>query len=229
MRRQGEPGRDPIVLFLSLAACRSRRGRSTSSSLMEPASSQMSSRTANTSARLPRRAVVLALLLACKPVLAQASASEAEVKAAYLHKFAGFVEWPADRFASASSPYVVAVAGDEAVLEELRRIARGRLVQGRPVAVVPAAVGDVPRDANVLFIGRAAMRDAPALVADARNDHVLVVTEAPSGLAAGATLNFVQQDGRVRFEASLAAARASDLRLSSRLLGVATRVVEAQP
>ena len=75
-------------------------------------------------------------------------------------------------------------------------------MQGRPVAVVPAAVGDVPHDANVLFIGRAAMRDARALVAEARSDHVLVVTEAPSGLAAGATLNFVEQDGRVRFEAA---------------------------
>ena len=94
--RKDEPGRDPIVLFLRVAACQSRRGRSISSSLMEPASPQMNSRTANTSARLPRRAVVLALLLACKPALAQASASEAEVKAAYLHKFAGFVEWPAD-------------------------------------------------------------------------------------------------------------------------------------
>lgn len=188
----------------------------------------MSSRTAAAASFLVR-AIVLALLLAHKPVLAQASASEAEVKAAYLHKFAGFVEWPADRFRSPTSPYVVAVAGDEQVLEELRRIARGRLVQGRPVSVVPAAPGDVPHDANVLFIGRGAMRDAAALLADVRSDHVLVVTETPSGLAAGATLNFVEQDGRVRFEASLASARAADLRLSSRLLGVATRVVEAQP
>jgi hypothetical protein len=172
---------------------------------------------------------MLTPLLACKPVQAQASASEAEVKAAYLHKFAGFVEWPADTFSSPSSPYVVAVAGDEPVLDELRRIARGRLVQGRPVSVVPAAAGDVPRDADVLFIGRSAMRDAAALVAEARSEHVLVVTEAPSGLAAGATLNFVEQDGRVRFEASLASARAADIHLSSRLLGVATRVVEGQP
>jgi hypothetical protein len=190
----------------------------------------MSSRAAtHAAASTRRRTLVLALLLACGPVRAQASASEAEVKAAYLHKFAGFVEWPADHFRSPSAPYVIAVAGDEQVLEELRRIARGRLVQGRPVAVVPAAVGDVPRDANVLFIGRSAMREAAALVAEARSDHVLVVTEAPSGLAAGATLNFVEQDGRVRFEASLASARAADIRLSSRLLAVATRVVETPP
>ena len=180
-------------------------------------------------ASLLRHALVLVPLLACAPVLAQASASEAEVKAAYLHKFAGFVEWPGDTFRSPSSPYVVAVAGDEPVLEELRRIARGRLVQGRPVTVVPAAAGDVPREANVLFIGRAVMRDAATLIADVRGEHVLVVTETPSGLSAGATLNFVEQDGRVRFEASLASARAADIRLSSRLLGVATRVVEAQP
>jgi len=190
----------------------------------------MSARSAATaSASLLRRTIVLTLLLACGPGRAQASASEAEVKAAYLHKFAGFVEWPAERFPSPSAPYVIAVAGDEQVLQELRRIARGRLVQGRPVSVVPAAAGDLPGDANVLFIGREAMRDAAALLAQARRDHMLVVTEAPSGLAAGATLNFVDQDGRVRFEASLASARAADIRLSSRLLAVATRVVEAQP
>ena len=54
---------------------------------------------------------------------------------------------------------------------------------------------------------------------------ILAVTDAPTGLADGGALNFVPVQGRVRFEASLPAAERAGLRLSSRLLAVAERVV----
>jgi hypothetical protein len=55
------------------------------------------------------------------------------------------------------------------------------------------------------------------------------VTDIPDGLKAGATIDFVQIDGRLRFEASLTAARRADIRLSSNLLSVAAKVVEETP
>jgi hypothetical protein len=37
---------------------------------------------------------------------------ESSVKAAYLYKFSGYVEWPATSFESATSPLVFGVIGD---------------------------------------------------------------------------------------------------------------------
>lgn len=149
------------------------------------------------------------------------------VEAAYLHKLPGFVEWPAQAFASPSSPIVVGVAGAPQVLEELSRIAKGRLVVGR--SVEPRAVdllADVPHDLHVLFIGPQAARSGRALVEAARAHHALVVTDLADGLDAGAAVAFVHIDGRLRFEVSLGNTRKCGLKLSSQLMGVAWKVTE---
>ena len=53
---------------------------------------------------------------------------------------------------------------------------------------------------------------------------VLTITGIERGIDQGSVINFVQVDGRVRFEVNVAVAEKSGLRLSSRLLTVATRV-----
>jgi len=51
------------------------------------------------------------------------------------------------------------------------------------------------------------------------------VTESDDGLGAGGTINFVVVDNKVRFDVALAPAEAVSLKISSRLLAVARKVV----
>ncbi len=168
-------------------------------------------------------------ILAMAFAQAQAPVDEAVVEAAYLHKFPGFVDWSADAFKTPDSPIVIGVAGAPRVLEELAKVARGRLVLGRPVEARAISAADLPRDIHVLFIGKDAGAEAKILMEEARKAHVLTVTDLPAGLKVGAVLDFVQVDGRLRFEASLAAAHRAEVKLSSKLLSVAARVVEEAP
>jgi hypothetical protein len=140
------------------------------------------------------------------------------------------VEWPSAVFASPSAPFVVAVAGAEGVADALARMVVGRPVQGRSMVVRRVArAADLGRDVHVLYIGSDAWRELPAWVAAVQQRPVLLVTDAPRGLEAGAALAFVQVDERVRFEAAPAAADQNGLRLSARLLSVAERVVGGSP
>ncbi len=174
--------------------------------------------------------LALAVLVATLPgANAQAPALEETVEAAYLYKFPGFVDWPSDAFKSPASPIVIGLAGAPKVLDELARISRGRLVLGRPVETRAIVGGELPRDLNVLFIGRGASADVGRLVAEARRAHWLVVTDLPDGLKDGAALDFVEIDGRLRFEASPPAAQQAGIKLSSKLLSVAAKVVEETP
>jgi hypothetical protein len=154
-------------------------------------------------------------------------ASEAQVKAAYLHKLPAFVEWPADSFPAPGARLQIAVVDADEVHEALSQQTASRLVQGRSVDVQrgSASLGQV----HVLYIGRAGQRQAAALLAQVAGRPVLTVTDFPSGLGDGAVLNLVPVDGRIRVEASLPAAAAQQLRISSRLLGVASRIVETRP
>lgn len=169
-------------------------------------------------------------LLALAPLAPRAAraqsipASVDEVKAAYLYKFASFVEWPDGAFASADAPIVFGVVGAEAVYAELVRLLAGRTAQGRPLAARRVAPGDLLDGLHVLFIGTGVAPPA-AWLQRAQNRPLLVVTDRTLGLDAGAALNFVLAQDRLRFEASLPAIDRSGLRVSSRLLALAQRVV----
>lgn len=174
--------------------------------------------------RVLRFVVFCAATASATPTLAQTAASADELKAAYLYRFTGFVEWPAASFAGPDSPLVVGLAGADALLPLLHAMIDGRTVQGRRLSARKVVPGERLAGVHVLFVSREITPPA-AWMNSARDRSVLVVTEVPNGLAMGGVLNFVMANERIRFEASLAAATQAGLKLSSRLLAVAARVL----
>lgn len=171
--------------------------------------------------------VLLMLGLALQPALAQEETGlEYRVKAAFLYKFASYVEWPSER--QASGPLVIGVAGSDEVAQELARLAAGRHVGNRPLTVRQVNDADSVSDLHVLFVGRGYSRSVEPLLRRARRDSVLTVTESEDAFNSGSTINFKLVEGRVRFDVSLPAVERSGLRLSSRLLSVAHRVRKEQ-
>jgi hypothetical protein len=152
---------------------------------------------------------------------AEATAVERSVKAAYLYKFAGYVEWPENSFLRPDTPLTFGVMGDEPFAAELTRLVAGRSVAGRPLAVRRVREGEPLTGLHILFIGRADDQLLDQVNRAVANRPVLVVSEFDSGLARGSTINFVVADGRVKFAISAESAEKRSLKLSSRLLTVA--------
>ncbi len=181
-------------------------------------------------ARSRSRRALLPWLAACSlapcgmAVIAQV-ASAASVKAAYLYKILAYVDWPTAAVAADDAPRVIGVLADEPVLAELLQIVSGRRVQGHAVVARRVVIGDAVDDLHVLFVGRGASANLAGWLPGLKGRAVLVVTDTPAGLTENSVLNFVLVEGHVRFEASLAAAERSGLKLSARLLAVAERVV----
>lgn len=149
---------------------------------------------------------------------------DAAVKADYVQKFLGYVDWPASAYAGPDAPHVVAVLRADDVLGALEQLAAGGRSGGartRPLVVRRVAAGDALAGVHVLLVGRGAR---PADAALLRAQPTLVVTDTPTGLADYAMLNFITVDRRVRFEAAPAAAERAGLKLNARLLAVAARV-----
>lgn len=160
---------------------------------------------------------------------AQVQASEAAVKAAYVIRFLQFVEWPSAALPAASSasapgpsaPLVIGVLATADMVRQVAAVAGGRRVAGREVVVRQVQLADTAEGLDVLFAGQPWRRSRLAETARAR--PVLVISD--QGLDDLAMLNFVPVEGRIRFEASTAAAERAGIRLSSRLLAIAERVV----
>lgn len=182
-------------------------------------------------ARLKFSLVLCALFLAAAapaaakaatPAQAARAARASEVKAAFLYKFASFVEWPPGTFQRPDQPLVIAVLGDDEVAANLEQLIAGRNVEGRPVVAKRIPEGASTSGAHILLIGeRRESRLREAI--EQASGPVLVVTEQAEGLRLGAVLDFSDEEGRVRFSASLAAAETRNIKLSARLLTVALR------
>ena len=176
---------------------------------------------------LARDALLLAaslLFSAAAPAQTAAPGSETEIKAAFLYKFGDFVQWPPEAFADAAAPLVVAVIGADGVADALERLVERRRVQGHPLAVRRLRRGESLAGVHILF-ARAGAAELRAILASALGQPILAVTDSEDGLGAGSAINFVVDDERVRFDIALPAAERARLKISSRLLSVARRVI----
>ncbi|MCD2516411.1 YfiR family protein [Massilia sp. G4R7] len=186
--------------------------------------------------RLACRALALPLVLAAgaagaaaaAPTAAPGSAADApalerRVKAAFLYKFLGYAEFPANAFGDAGAPLLIVVVGSDDMALELARIAAGRAVAGRPITVRQVRADEAPPAAHLLFVA-GSDNERAARVLRAAPGAFLTVTECDGGLRLGSVINFRIIDERVRFDVSLDAADRKNVKLSSRLLTVANRV-----
>ena len=175
--------------------------------------------------RIRSRMLPTVVLLACAAlstsVTQAAQFSIDAVKAAYLFRFAQYVEWPE---APAESPFVFAVIGAEDIAVHLERLLNGMTVNGRHATVRRVTRAQELEGAQVLYVGASAFDRTRALRAIAIKRPILIVTDDENGLDGGGVINFIEVDRNLRFEISLNAADRSGLKINSALLSVAARV-----
>jgi ribosomal protein S18 acetylase RimI-like enzyme len=172
-------------------------------------------------------AVFAAAALPLAPARAEGETSqtlERRVKAAFLYKFLGYADFPASAFADQTAPVIIGVVGADDVAAELARVVVGRQIRGRPIAVRVLREGEAS-PVHLLFVAGADSARA-ARILRAAAPAPLPVTECELGLQMGSVINFRIVDERVRFDVSLDAAEKNNVKLSSRLLTVANRVVK---
>jgi hypothetical protein len=170
-------------------------------------------------------AVVAAVVCgaAVQPVTAQRpTATEYEVKAAYILSFGKFVQWPAGARRSAPT-FELCVIGPDPFGSALDRVVAGSTVGGRGVQARRISDAADAGGCHVLFVGSES-RQVPELLASLLPDDVLTVGDGADFLERGGMIRFVTRDGRVRFEVNLTKAQAAGLVLSSDLLRVASNV-----
>lgn len=152
------------------------------------------------------------------------AASERSVKAAFLFKFLSYVEWPALAFSAPEAPIVIGVVNADDIAAELSQITASRTANGRPVVVRRLREGESFAGLHVLYIGRSDAAHVASLVRAVQQRPVLTVGDVRGGTEHGIMINFVEVEGRVRFDIATDAAERSGLKLSSRLLSVAQNV-----
>ncbi len=172
-----------------------------------------------------RLLVVLALFcgwFATMPVAYAAdNALEYEVKGAFLVKFGAFVDWPANTFAAADTPFVIGVLGSDPFGPTLDQYIAAQRIHDRPVVLKRLARSDVVQGVHVLFISESERERLPLIFKNLRGKPVLTVAEfSPYDVI----IHFIIDHNKVRFEINLDEAERAGLKVSSKLLSVAKTV-----
>jgi hypothetical protein len=174
------------------------------------------------------RALASAVAIALSGMVARSEAqpavtTEYRLKAAFLHQFPQFVEWP-DQAWAASERVEICVLRPNPFGSELDLLVRGETLRGRPLAIRQLDAADPITTCHVLFL--AARRDAATLglLKQAAMRPILTVGDAESFLDDGGIILLKMVDRRVRFEINVANAQRVGLRISSQLLNLAQAV-----
>jgi hypothetical protein len=173
--------------------------------------------------------IVTTLAIVAAAARAQDIALEQVVKAAFVPKFAPFVEWPEGTLAGPpDTPFVICAAGNDGVGKLLDEAAQGQTQLGRPIVVraiqAPAAVAQC----HILYVGGLREEAIAAFLEAARGRPILTVTNAGEERRARGVIDFSVRDNKVRFDIDLIAAAQQHLTISSKLLNLALRV-RSQP
>jgi hypothetical protein len=154
------------------------------------------------------------------PARAEGASVEYAVKAAYLYKFAPFVEWPPSAFSAASAPFQLCILGQDPFGTRLDQAVSGQRVNGRPVVVRRLDRVDAASGCHILYLGISRSQTAAEALRAVRGSPTLTV--ANDARDVGAIIKFVVKENRVRFDIDAAAAAANHVTISSKLLSLAT-------
>lgn len=163
---------------------------------------------------------ILTLLLG--GLAARAQAPEYEVKGVFMYKFGDYVEWPAAAFDGPGAPFTIGILGDDPFDGTLDQIVQNRTIQGRPVVIKRFRRVDEVRGVQILYLGASETERWQKDLENLKGMTILTVSDQTR--RPGAVITFVLQDKKVRFEIDQDAAGRSGLKLSSKLLSLATAV-----
>lgn len=191
--------------------------------------------------------LVLALLAGGLAPQARAHHSpEYHVKAAFVYNFIRFVDWPKEKAADSNEAITIGVLGKDP-FEDAFEPLKDKQAKGRKVVVKrfkgfeelkKSSQGDKSelqhqikalRKCYLLFICSSEEKALGDIITSVKDHPVLTVGDMPGFLEAGGIVNFVMEEKKVRFEINITAARHAKLKISSKLLRLAKRVVKEKP
>ncbi len=172
------------------------------------------------------RAVLAWWTLAVAVILTRAPASAEELpeyrlKALFVYNFVLYTDWPEEVGVTLN----LCVYGPDPFGAEIDAL-RNRMAGSRTIAVERKAVGDSLDACQIVFIARVVIDTIPGVLQQLRGRPALTIADSPDASSRGVALNLSVTSDKVTFEANLPAARDAGINLSSKLLRLATRVIQ---
>ena len=170
------------------------------------------------------------ILIACLLLLAgfskNAAEVEYEVKAAFIHNFTKFIEWPSEAFENRDSPLRIGILGTGPIDGPLMNL-NGKKIQKRVLEISRFENLKEANQHHVIFINPSERERVQSILVALKDTGVLTIGDMPDFAEQCGVINFYLKNGKVRFEVNIAASRREKLKISSKLLRL-SRIVNSE-
>ena len=147
------------------------------------------------------------------------SRDERAVRAAYVYNLIKYVEWPAPH-----KDLTLVFAGDDATGDVISHLLDGKSLNGQTIRAVRfSAAGDL-RQCTVLYVADSREAELHRYLDAVRGKTILTVGETEAFTRAGGMVGLVNTGDHIRIDVNLEVAQAAGIRISSRVLDLATIV-----
>ena len=157
-----------------------------------------------------------------RSALAQ-SRDERAVRAAYVYSLLQYIDWPNEK-----TELIIGFEGDPATGEVLRTMLDGRTSNAHPIHVILFPGAQEIRNCSVLYMSDGSSREDREALDSLQGSTVLTVGETDPFARNGGMVALVNTGDHIRIEVNLDATQRKGIRISSRVLSLATIVHSSQ-
>jgi hypothetical protein len=153
------------------------------------------------------------------------------LKAVYLYNFLQFVHWPSEKcLAPKGKVEEIVVIGDSPISDSLQRL-QDELERTHNTKITlrfcgPYVDGMDLSGCSLLFITRSEMKNIKKILAGIKDAPVLTVADTEECLEQGCMIALISRMNKVRWAVNRELAEQAGLRLNSRLLTMAVKVID---
>jgi len=146
--------------------------------------------------------------------------SEESVKAAFLERFAMFIQWP-----KPVDSYNVCIYDDTAFAKTLQKSYSSRLFNNHPLKVITLNAGDPSEEmmkCHILYFRGSKPQQNENLLNNLRKNNILLISDDDDDAKRGAMIGFYLQNNTFRFVINQRNIENANLNISYKLLNFAT-------
>ena len=163
---------------------------------------------------------ILLLFLATTLISTVSYAQKEKYQSLFIYNFSKYIKWPESYN---SGKFVIGVIGSSPILQNLKTMTQSKkkTASGAVLEVVKYNSVDEIDDCNILFVSSDAVDELNRIDSKTSSKPILIVTDTPGMAMEGAVINFVEKNGKIKFELNQKNAESRKLVVSASLASLA--------
>lgn len=191
--------------------------------------------------------LLILILAAVSSVIADTKAEsttsrEFRIKAAFLYNFIKFIDWPEEKMPDNDEPIIIGIVESKGFIKAFDPI-KNKKVKGKKIILRQFdKLGELDENkdqsqwmhkiaalkkCHILFFCHFTNKETQnQIIKDLSGFSVLTVGHAEGFIESGGNINFIKEGQKVRFEINLKTSKQNELKIKSRFLKLAKRVIK---